>query len=110
MINTRILFGLSGLLILVTLWLAVVYLPTGEPLVIHFDEYRGINLWGEAGQVYWLIGLVAVMNIVNLIIVAVFDSRVTRVPRAVLRLTVASASAFLSLLLLIAVGVIISVN
>ena len=110
MINTRVLFGLSGILILAALWLAVVYLPTNEPLVLHFDEFKGIDRWGEASHVYWLIGLVTTMNLVNLAIVAVFHGRETGISKAVLMRTIGAASALLSLLLLIAVGVIISVN
>lgn len=111
MIDTRILYGLAGLLLFAALYVAVLYLPSGpEPLIIHFDKYKGIDVWGQALDVYLLIGLGIAMNLVNILLGAAFVDRQTGVSRAGLQAIIASMNVFLSLLILIAVGVIISIN
>lgn len=97
---------LSGILLAVGFGAAYVNLAEGDYLiVIHFDSYRGIDFFGTRAHVFGILWLGAALNIINFTLAAIFRRR-----EKFLTHLLSWFSVFLSLLILIAVAVIISIN
>jgi hypothetical protein len=107
--KSRILVSLTALsAVLVLVSVGVVFfnlevLPS--KLIIHFDAFRGVDFFGDITDVWWLTGLVACMVALNLGLAVGFFYR----ERIASYLLVAT-NVLLSLLLLIAIVTVISVN
>lgn len=101
----RILYGSSVLLLAVAGILFYMRLgDAGHPLIIHWSR-GGIDFVGTRRTVAGILGVGAAMWAVNAALSSVFASRARFLAHLL-----AGASLFLSLLILIAVGSIISVN
>ena len=74
-------------------------------LVVHFDAFRGIDFLGQKSDVYGIIGLGAVLSVINFMLSRVLHSR----DKFLARLT-AFASVSISALIFIAALVIVSNN
>lgn len=74
-------------------------------LVIHFDSFQGIDFFGNRGDVYEILGVGAVVLVLNLAIANTFYFR-----ERFLSYLVAAGTLLFSLLILMAINVIISVN
>lgn len=99
-------FLISGGLILITLVLAISKLyKVNNLLIMHYDGYKGIDFLGDKNDVYSLIGVSAVMIILN----AWLANRVYFRERF-LSYLLAFSSFVLSVLILIGVFAIISIN
>jgi hypothetical protein len=107
--NTKLLsypFLASGGLILASLILATVnFYKTSNLLIMHYDGYKGIDFLGDKGDVFSLIGISAVIAILN----AWLANRVYFKERFLAYLLSFSSLA-LSILILIGVFAIISIN
>jgi len=121
MFKSKIIFIISFLPILIATGLYFVYLSDADhPLIIHFDKYNGIDLWGAPRDVLKIIIFGFVLNFMNLGLARALQNRVilsestARPPALSLKRIFPYIFGFLNLLLsvliLIAVGVIISVN
>ena len=101
----RVLYGISVFLLLVAGVLFYAKLGSAEhPLIVHWSN-NGIDFVGTAGTVWGIIGTGAVMAAVNGALSSVFLPR-----QKIIAYLIAGATAFLSLLILIAVGGIVSIN
>ena len=107
----KVLYVLSCVLLLTAaiLWYVFLY-PLAGPLILHFDRYRGIDLWGGRFDVLGLIILGAAVNILNYGLAWTLSRRETGFPKNFFSNLTAGINLFFSLLILISVGVIISVN
>ena len=120
--DLRIIFGIAFFVLIVSSMLFFIFLEdASHPLIIHFDTYRGIDLWGGRGDVLNIILLGFIMNGVNGILAIALRGRAIfpnlsnpNEPRIqnskLIPGVLGGVSVFTSLLILIAVGVIISVN
>ena len=77
----------------------------GNILVVHFDAFRGIDFLGDKTDVYGIIGIGAVLALVNFTLVRVLYSRDKFLARFIV-----FASVFISILIFVTVVAIISVN
>jgi hypothetical protein len=99
-------FLISGGLILMALVLAFLnFYKISNLLIMHYDGYRGIDFLGDKGDVFSLIGISAVMVILNIGLA----SRVYFRERFLAYLF-SFSSLILSVLILIGVFAIISIN
>jgi hypothetical protein len=102
----RVVGGLSLFILLVsTLIFYVGEDSMTSPLTIHFDAYKGINFLGSKIQVYGIIISALVMVLINLFLAGFIYRR-----ERFLSYIFGFASLELSILILIVIGVIISVN
>ena len=101
-----VIFGLSFLILLAILPFIYFKLAGGENfLVIHFDAYKGIDFFGDRLKVFGiLISALAIVS-VNLFLADFLYNR-----ERFLSYFFCFGSFFLTILILIAIGVIISVN
>ena len=74
-------------------------------LIIHFDHFRGVDFFGDITDVWWLVGLVVGMVALNLGLSVGFFYR-----ERIASYFLVATNVLLSLLLLIAVATILSVN
>jgi hypothetical protein len=121
MLKPKIIFIVSYLPLLVAIGLYFVFLSgVNHPLIIHFDKYNGIDLWGTPRDVFKIIIFGFVLNVINLGLARALRNRVV-IPRVetskdsftldrIFPYLLSFLNLFLSILILIAVGVIISVN
>lgn len=101
----RFLYGFSVLVLVVASILFYIYLgDAGHPLIIHWSR-GGIDFVGTPVVALGILWTSAAMVVINALLSSVFASRARFIAYLL-----AGASAFLSLLILIAVGSIILVN
>lgn len=113
-----VVYGIGFLLLVIALALFLVFLGDSDyPLIIHFDKYSGIDYWGSRADVVKVIVFGFIMNFVNLWLAYALRDRVlfkkeAEGPRrrGILPYFLGFTNLFLSILILIAVGVIISIN
>lgn len=74
-------------------------------LIIHFDQFRGVDFFGDITDVWWLVGLVVGMVALNLVLATGFFYR-----ERIASYFLAATNVLLSLLLLVAIATILSVN
>ncbi len=101
-----VLLAAAGILTLFSLILVLTNISTlASPVVIHFDKFRGIDSLGGKSDVWgiWAGGLA--LFAVNSVLSGVFYKR-----ERVLAYVFAGAALLLSVLVLVALGVIFSVN
>lgn len=94
--------------ILLIIGFATAYVKLAESnylLVIHFDSFRGIDFFGSRGDVFGILLVGVAVNIVNFLLAYFIYQR-----EKFLSQVLSWFSVFFSLLILIAVGVIISIN
>lgn len=107
--NTKFLFYpflASGGLILASLILAAVnFYKTSNLLIMHYDGYKGIDFLGDKNDVFSLIGIAAVMIILN-----VWLANRVYFKERFLSYLLSFSSLALSVLILIGVFAIISIN
>lgn len=99
-------FGLSFVILIFTLILALIMFGdiTG-PLVIHFDVYKGIDFFGGRTEVFGILWSGFAMLVINALLANFLYDR-----ERFLSFLFAFVSLAFSILILIAAGVIISVN
>jgi hypothetical protein len=93
---------------LLVLNLILVYLQLGDittPLIIHFDVYKGIDFLGSRKDVFGILASGATMLLINLLLAEFFYRR-----ERFLSYILTFLSLILSILILIATSVIVSVN
>jgi len=132
MISLRVIYGLALALLVIALVISFIFLShTNQALVIHFDKYNGINLWGDRADAIEVIIFGFILNALNIGLAFRFhrrqvfsvlpdaeknepqpaDSGKTIINnRKLLPYLFGFFNIFISVLILIAVGVIISVN
>lgn len=96
-----------SVILMLTAW-AAAYVKLADIdylMVIHFDSYRGIDFLGDRGDVFGILTVGLVINLVNFLLAWGFYRR-----EHFLAQLISYATIFISLLILIAVGVIISIN
>jgi len=96
-----------GILMLIAAFIIVyVNLPSlGSPLAIHFDAQRGIDLLGDVNDIFYILAVALLINVLNFIITEAVFSRERILSYLILFITF-----FLNTVVLIAVGVIVSFN
>ena len=102
----RVVAGLSVLLLVIAG--IIFYLGVGSittPLVVHFDPYKGIDFLGGRMQVFGIIVAALVIILINLFLADFLDSR-----ERFLSYIFGFASLELTILILIVISVIISLN
>jgi hypothetical protein len=77
----------------------------GTPLILHFDAYSGADFFGSVIDLWLIVGAVFLMMVANVILAEVFFRR-----ERILSYLLIGTNFLLSILLLIVVAVIISVN
>ena len=98
--------AVTALLLVAALILVYFGLEGGNNvLVVHFDAFRGIDFLGQKSDVYGIIGIGAVLSVINFMLSIVLHSR----DKFLARLT-AFASVSISALIFIAALVIVSNN
>jgi len=73
--------------------------------ILHFDGYKGVDILGKVVDVWFIIGAVFLILIVNIILTEIFFQR-----ERILSYFLVSVNLLISILLMIVVAVIISVN
>ena len=97
---------LSAILMITGFAAAYVQLANSDYLlVIHFDSFRGVDFFGNRADVFGILWVGLAINAVNFLLSYVFYER-----EKFLSLVISWFSVFFSLLILIAVSVIISIN
>ncbi len=99
-------FGSSMLIVLLAwLWAFINFYKTGNLLVMHFDSYKGTDFLGNKSDLYSILGISATIILLNfwLSMRVYFKERF-------LSYLLSAFSVVLSILILIAVFVIISIN
>ncbi|OGY67789.1 MAG: hypothetical protein A3B16_02910 [Candidatus Zambryskibacteria bacterium RIFCSPLOWO2_01_FULL_45_43] len=100
------LFLISAILLVISFSFAYVnFSDTFNLLVIHFDSFRGIDFLGDRSDVAAILGTAAVVFLINGLLAHVFYFR-----ERFLSYALAVGTVFFSLLILIGINVIISVN
>ncbi len=103
---TALPFAASIAFLLVALCVAyIAFADTGGLLIVHFDAYRGIDFLGNADNVFGIIAISAAAVAVNAFLA---DELYWR--ERFLAYIMAAAAALFSLLILIAVFAIVSIN
>lgn len=98
--------GLSLVLLIVAAGLFYVQIgPSDKPMILHFDSYRGIDFLGNKAQVFKIILSALVLFLINFFLAAFLYNR-----ERFLSYIFVFATLAISILILIAIGVIISVN
>lgn len=96
----------SFMLLLISFsWAYVAFADVEHLLIIHFDSFRGIDFLGNRSDVFQILWLGLLVNIINFSLVAVFYWR-----ERFLAYLIGYFSSVFSLLILIATAVIISIN
>lgn len=102
----RVVFGLSFLILFFAFIFGYVkFGSVSAPLIIHFDVYKGIDLVGSRASVIEILVAAGVMILINLFLADFLYSR-----ERFLSYIFGFGSLLLVILILIATGVIISVN
>lgn len=102
----RLLFLSAFVILIFALGIAYIQLAEHDALIIlHFDSYRGIDFLGSRADVFGIILVGLGMTVLNYLLARGIYRR-----EPVLGQLLAGATAFLSLLIFIAVLVIISIN
>jgi len=100
------LFLISAILLVISFSIAYVnFADTSNLLVIHFDNFRGIDFLGDRSDVAAILGTAAAVFSINGFLTHVFYFR-----ERFLSYALAVSTIFFSLLILIGINVIISVN
>lgn len=102
----RVLFGLGcGLFLVSFVFIAIRIGSLTTPVILHFDHFNGIDLFGDRSSVWgvWLLG--GVIALVNLAFTEFFYYR-----SRILSYVFLSVNFFISILLLVALAAIVSVN
>jgi len=98
--------GLSFLILILSASLFYVQIsPLEKPLILHFDSYMGIDFLGSKAQVFQIILSVFILFIINLFLAAFLYNR-----ERFLSYMFVFVSLEIAVLILMAIGVIISVN
>ena len=98
--------GLSLMALIVAAGLFYVQLGSSDkPLILHFDSYRGIDFLGNKAEVFKIIFSTLVIFLINFFLAAFLYNR-----RRFLSYMFVFATLAISVLILMAIGVIISVN
>jgi len=95
-------------LFLIIIGLSVAFVQLGDVqhlLIIHFDSYSGIDFLGTKGDVFGILLTGLALNLINLLLVKTFYYR-----NRFLSNIIAFSNILVSLLILITIFVIISVN
>lgn len=99
-------FAASLVVLAVAFWFAYGNLADADSLlVIHFDSYKGIDFFGDRKDVFDILLTSGIIWLVNLVLANEFYFR-----ERVLSYFIASATLLFTVLILIGVNVIISVN
>lgn len=99
-------FTISFLLMLTGFFLAYIHLiDSDRPLIIHFDVFQGIDFFGVRNDVFTIILIAFTVILINLFLaIAIFERE------RFLSYILIIAGLFFSLLVLIAVAIIVSIN
>jgi hypothetical protein len=120
--SLKVIYGISLILLVVATALFFVFLfGIDHSLIIHFDKYKGIDLWGNTTSVLGIIILGFVINAINFGFgVALTSRKIINTKRKegqhieanpmIMPLILGFSSMFVSILILISIGVTISVN
>lgn len=99
-------FGLGFLLLIFTSGLAVYKLSEQkEFLILHFDPYRGIDMFGDIRVVYQILGMSAIVFVINFFLASSMFNR-----ERFFSYIIGFGTLLFSVLLLIGISVIILVN
>jgi len=97
----------AGFILLVVAGLLVIINFSGidSPLIIHFDIFSGLNLIGSKVQIFTIVGIALVVNVINFILaVAVLKRQVF------LSYVLGASITLVNLFVLIAIVVLININ
>jgi hypothetical protein len=120
--DLKIIYGIGLGILVITLVLFFVFLSDADhSLIIHFDKFVGIDLWGKSSDVLKIIifgfivqglnmGLAYNLSKKRIFPVGEVENEKGTETRKVLPYTLGFINIFIAVLILIAVGVIISVN
>lgn len=102
----HIVFGLGMLIMALSFTLAWYHLTAqGDFLILHFDSYRGIDLFGNIGMVYQILSIAGTVLLMNFLLASILFNR-----EKFFSYMLAFGSLFFSILLLVGISVMIVVN
>lgn len=102
----RIIFAISALLLLIIFALICFkFIAVNNPIIVHFDAYRGIDFLGSRINIFGIFFTALVVFLINLVLSNILFYR-----ERILSYIFASATLFFIVLVLVSVAAIISVN
>ena len=102
----RIIFAISALLLLIIFALICFkFIAVNNPIIIHFDAYKGIDFLGSRINIFGLFFTTLIIFLINLVLSNILFYR-----ERMLSYIFAAATLFFIILVLVSVAAIISVN